>query len=104
MRPLCGRGFQAASNGATKRAKITDARPTHDLRHHAGTTLLAGTGNLKVVQRLLGHTSIASTARYAHADLTDVRSALRHTYDTTTAKPTGKDSDNNAVAAPETGT
>ena len=41
------------------------------------TRLLRKTGNLKVVQRLLGHADIDTTARfYAHVTLDDVRAAL----------------------------
>lgn len=82
------RGFQSASKAALVAAGITDARPAHDLRHHAATAVLrAPKGNLKTVQKLLGHENIASTARYAHADDDDVLDALRHvsaTSETTT--------------------
>ncbi len=73
------RGFQSASKTALGTAGIADARPAHDLRHHAATAVLrAPKGNLKTVQKLLGHENIASTARYAHADDDDVLDALRH--------------------------
>lgn len=48
----------------------------HDLRHTAGTRTLRASGNLKVVQKLLGHVDIATTARYAHAMEDDVRQAM----------------------------
>jgi integrase len=49
----------------------------HDLRHTRATRLLRSSGNLKLVQRLLGHASIETTAKfYAHAQLDDVRAAL----------------------------
>lgn len=49
----------------------------HDTRHTRATRLLRTTGNLKVVQRLLGHADIDTTARYyAHVTLDDVRAAL----------------------------
>ncbi|RYG10940.1 MAG: integrase [Burkholderiales bacterium] len=49
----------------------------HDTRHTRATRLLRKTGNLKVVQRLLGHADIDTTARfYAHVTLDDVRAAL----------------------------
>jgi len=38
----------------------------HDLRHDFATTLLRETGNLKLVQRALGHAKIETTTRYAH--------------------------------------
>lgn len=82
LRGLKPRGYQSASRLALDRAKIADARPTHDLRHHAATTMVRATGNLGTVKKLLGHENIASTLRYAHADDDDVLSALRHTYGT----------------------
>lgn len=85
------RGFQEASKTALKATGITDARPAHDLRHHAATAVLrAPRGNLKTVQKLLGHENIASTARYAHADDDDVLDALRHV-SATTSTPDEKD-------------
>lgn len=53
----------------------------HDNRHTRATRLLRETGNLKIVQRLLGHADIDTTSRfYAHVTLDDVRAALdRHT-------------------------
>ncbi|HYC66692.1 site-specific integrase [Brevundimonas sp.] len=82
LAPIRWRGFQSASRKALDRAGITGARPAHDLRHHAATTVLRQTGNLAAVKRLLGHEDIASTMRYAHADDDDVHEALRHTYGT----------------------
>ena len=48
----------------------------HDTRHTAATRLTRATGNLKQVQRLLGHTEIATTARYAHVTTEDLRAGL----------------------------
>jgi integrase len=47
---------------ALERAGV-DATP-HQLRHWCGTNTLRATGNLRTVQRVLRHTSIASTAIY----------------------------------------
>lgn len=83
LAPIHWRGFQSASRAALDAVGITDARPVHDLRHHAATELLRRTGgNLRAVQKMLGHEQIASTARYAHADDDDVFDALRHAYAT----------------------
>lgn len=64
-------------------AGIEDFR-FHDLRHDKATKTMAATGgNLKAVQRLLGHRDLASTARYAHVmddairDATNAASSLR---------------------------
>jgi integrase len=48
----------------------------HDLRHTAATRLLREVGNLKLVQQLLRHEDIATTAKYAHTDLADLREAM----------------------------
>jgi len=77
LTPIHWRGFQSASKAALTRANILDARPAHDLRHHAGTAIMRASGNLRVVQELLGHDNIQSSARYAHADRSDVLAALQ---------------------------
>jgi hypothetical protein len=82
LEPIHWRGFQSASRTALDRAGILDAKPVHDLRHHAGTTLMRKTGNLAAVKRLLGHENIQSTMRYVHADDDDVFDALWHAYGT----------------------
>lgn len=82
LRPIHWRGFQSASDKALDLAGI-DARPAHDGRHHAGTTLLRLTGgNLAAVKELLGHEAIQSTMIYAHTSREDLRRALRHAYAT----------------------
>ncbi|KPL55535.1 hypothetical protein ABB55_27610 [Prosthecomicrobium hirschii] len=48
----------------------------HDTRHTRATRLLRRTGNLKQVQKLLGHSRIETTARYAHVTEDDLLAAL----------------------------
>ncbi len=48
----------------------------HGLRHAFAVALLAKTGNLRLVQRALGHSSVASTTVYAALDDQAVRRAL----------------------------
>lgn len=48
----------------------------HDLRHTAATRLLAASGNIKTVQRALGHADISTTLRYLASDTEDVRAAM----------------------------
>jgi site-specific recombinase XerD len=52
------------------------SRVIHGTRHHAGTTMLGKTGNLRLTQQLLGHADMKSTMRYAHALEADLRAAL----------------------------
>lgn len=82
LRSIKWRGFQHASRTALDNAGIADAKPVHDLRHHAGTTLVRKTGNLAATKALLGHDNIQSTMRYVHADDDDVFEAMRHAYAT----------------------
>lgn len=61
---------------AAERAKVRPGRIIHGARHHAGTRIARASGNLAVAKKLLGHASITSTVRYAHAMESDVRGAL----------------------------
>jgi integrase len=49
----------------------------HALRHTAATRTLSRTGNIAVVQKLLGHRKIQTTMRYAHISDEDLLAAVR---------------------------
>ncbi|KKM22533.1 hypothetical protein LCGC14_1624420 [marine sediment metagenome] len=69
------KSWRRAWTGALDRAGIEDFR-WHDLRHTAATRTLRASGNLKAVKEMLGHADIASTSRYAHVVIDDVRAAM----------------------------
>jgi integrase len=72
--PITMEGFKTAWRRYRKNSGVENFR-FHDTRHTAATRILR-TGNLKIAQRLLGHEDIATTAKYAHAMIDDVRAAM----------------------------
>jgi len=63
--PLTYAGVQSYWKRLRKRSGVTGFR-IHDYRHDFGTKLLRVTGNLRLVQKALGHASIKTTERYTH--------------------------------------
>lgn len=72
--PLTEAGLKTAMRRAVPKAGIENFR-FHDTRHTAGTRALRAS-NLRVVQKLLGHSDIQTTTKYAHAMDDDLRAAL----------------------------
>lgn len=73
--PITYEGLKTQWKRDKKRAGIADFR-WHDNRHTAASRILRETGNLRVVQQLLGHEDIATTTKYAHSNMDDVREAM----------------------------
>lgn len=59
----------------------------HDTRHTAASRLVRATGNLKLAQKLLGHTELATTSRYSHVTDGDLRAGLEAMMHTEIATP-----------------
>jgi len=93
LRPITYGGFAWASRKALNAAGIADARPAHDLRHHAATEITRR-GGLKAAQVVLGHASIISTQRYAHPNRADTLAALGHKIDHSPEDATNKIKEN----------
>ena len=73
--PLTAGGVRDVWGSIRQAANVTDFR-FHDYRHSIATKVLRATGNLKLVSRLLNHTNITTTARYAHVLDGEVADAL----------------------------
>jgi integrase/recombinase XerD len=60
-----------------KRAGIKKHVSPHGLRHTCATHLLQGRADIRQIQRILGHVSIATTQRYTRVEITDLKKVLR---------------------------
>lgn len=52
---------------------------THSLRHAGATASYKATHDIRAVQKLLGHSSVATTQRYVHVDAAELRAAAMGT-------------------------
>jgi site-specific recombinase XerD len=72
--PISGRHAQRVIERMAREAGVTAS--AHCLRHTVATRVYQRTGDLGVVQRVLGHASVATTVRYARSEEAAVRRAV----------------------------
>jgi site-specific recombinase XerD len=73
---LCTRAFQRRLVTLARAAGIVKATHPHMLRHSFATALLKRGVNLRIIQTLLGHSSVAVTEIYTHIDTSDMKLAV----------------------------
>ncbi|WP_431779866.1 site-specific tyrosine recombinase XerD [Microbacterium aurantiacum] len=74
--PLSRQSAWLVIRAAAERAQLTAHVSPHTLRHSFATHLLQGGADVRVVQELLGHASVATTQIYTHVSI----DALRDVY------------------------
>ncbi len=74
--PMTRQGAWLVIRAAAEGAELTSAISPHTLRHSFATHLLQGGADVRVVQELLGHASVATTQIYTHVSV----DALRDVY------------------------
>ena len=84
--PLGVRGIRYRLNRLFRAAGVAEGASPHTLRHSFASHLLEGGADLRVVQELLGHTSLATTQVYTHVSPGRLRSVYRAAHPRSSAK------------------
>ncbi len=88
-RPLSASMIYKIIRGELQRGDVSGRKSPHVLRHTFATHLLNGGGEIRVIQELLGHTSLQATQRYTHNSIATLKSSYAKSHPRGGAKNEG---------------
>ncbi len=74
-----------------KNSRLNKKVTPHTLRHSCATHLLKNGADIRYIQELLGHASVATTQIYTKVVITDLKTIFRRTHPRALKKRTGKE-------------
>ncbi len=79
-KPLSARGIHFVVSRYADGANLPRRITPHSLRHSFATTLVSRGADIRIVQELLGHSSVSTTQRYTHVSAEHVKKLYRRAH------------------------
>jgi integrase/recombinase XerC len=88
-KPMSAREAQLLMQRLRSRLGLSDRATPHALRHSFATHLLAGGGDLRSVQELLGHASLSTTQTYTEVETSKLMEIYEKAHPHAKKRPAG---------------